>query len=55
MKTSADFTEQQVHFAAHARVATRAAEAGPEQPANRYGCAASAFTRERELIKRSVN
>ena len=47
MKTSADFTEQQVRFAAHARVATRAAEAGPEQPANRYGCAASAFTRER--------
>mgnify|MGYP000560381081 FL=1 len=55
MRASTDFTEQQVHFAAHAQVTTRAAEARPEQPANRYGCAASAFTRERELIKRSVN
>ena len=35
MSASADFTEQQIHFAAQAQAATRAAETRPEQLANR--------------------
>ena len=49
MRASADFVEQQMHFAAHtqAQAATRAAESRLEQLASRYGCTTSDFTRER--------
>ena len=49
IRASADFVEQQMHFAAHAQAqaATRAAEGRLEQLASRYGCTTSDFTRER--------